>query len=100
MEFEQIMQRQINFSGKVFGPGARTKGICQHIRKELAEIENKPFDLYEWIDIIILGMDGAWRAGFTAREVAIALLNKQDINVERSWPPPVSEDLPIEHIKE
>src|SRR5690606_19752169 len=47
------------FSEKTFSPGRRTKGLCEHIREELKEIEAAPNDLEEWIDIIILGIDGA-----------------------------------------
>jgi hypothetical protein len=53
--------RQRAFSRATFGPGARTQGVCDHIRKELAEIERAPADLDEWIDVILLSLDGAWR---------------------------------------
>ena len=37
------LYRQRAFSERTFGPGARTKGVLNHIRKELAEIEADPF---------------------------------------------------------
>jgi len=80
------LDRQRAFSEKTFGPGSRTQGVIDHIRKELKEIDEKPFDLYEWIDVILLGLDGAWRAGYTSKEIVIALETKQTMNEARSWP--------------
>lgn len=62
-DLEAHLIRQREFSIRTFGPGARTKNVCQHIRKELAEIEAQPRDVMEWVDVIILGFDGALRAG-------------------------------------
>ena len=101
--FTEIVGRQIRFSREAFGPPERgTEGIVKHIRKELEEIEADPNDLEEWIDVIILGMDGAWRSGFSPREVAEALVQKMDKNERRSWPDynGVPEGEPIEHIRE
>lgn len=61
-------------------------GPIDHIRKELAELERDPFKLDEWIDVVILGFDGAWRSGHTPEEIARALLAKQEKNERRTWP--------------
>ncbi|WP_231753038.1 dATP/dGTP pyrophosphohydrolase domain-containing protein [Burkholderia sp. TSV86] len=66
-DFLAYLQRQREFSERTFGPGARTAGVCDHIRKELKEIEANPGDLTEWIDVVILALDGAWRAGGSVR---------------------------------
>ena len=42
------LQRQSAFSQRTFGPGNRTAGVLDHIRKELVEIEQAPDDLEEW----------------------------------------------------
>jgi hypothetical protein len=65
MDLIQHLFRQRDFSLRTFGPGQRTHGVLDHIRKELAEIEAKPADLTEWVDVILLALDGAWRAGPT-----------------------------------
>ena len=93
------LNRQIAWSGRTFGPGPRPKGVVAHIRKELAEIEAAPGDLYEWIDVVILAFDGAWRAGFTAEQVAAALEDKLVRNMARKWPSIPPQDQPIEHIR-
>ncbi|MDR5867254.1 dATP/dGTP pyrophosphohydrolase domain-containing protein [Halomonas koreensis] len=80
------LTRQIAFSMRAFGPGERQQGVVDHIRKELTEIEEAPHDLEEWIDVVLLALDGAWRAGFTASEVVIALEAKLAKNESRTWP--------------
>jgi hypothetical protein len=82
----QHLYRQREFSIKTFGPGQRTQGVLDHIRKELREIEAKPLDLEEWVDVILLALDGAWRAGFEPVEITAAMMAKQIKNEHRSWP--------------
>ena len=57
-----------------------------HIKKEIKEIEENPEDLEEWIDLIILGFDGAWRQGYSAEEIVECLEAKQSKNETREWP--------------
>ncbi len=80
------LHRQREFSLKTFGPGARTAGVVDHIRKELIEIEADPTDVKEWIDVVILAFDGAWRAGFEPSEIVEAIVAKQTKNEKRRWP--------------
>ncbi len=80
------LHRQRRFSEKTFGPGARTDGVIDHIRKELREIRKAPADLDEWIDVVLLALDGAWRAGHPPEAIAAALAAKQARNESRSWP--------------
>lgn len=84
----------------MFGRGARTEGILKHIESEIVEVRSKPHDLMEWVDIVILALDGAWRSGYTPGEIVEALEKKQAINIRRDWPMPTSEDEPAMHIKE
>lgn len=100
MNLIRYLHRHKKWSGKTFGPGPRTKGIAEHIRKELIEIEKAPRDLMEWIDVIILGMDGAWRSGHTPEAIVQALTEKQAINFKRVYPMPVSQDVPSEHLRQ
>ena len=78
--------RQAAFSERTFGPGLRTKGVCDHIRKELLEVEKDPSDVKEWIDVIILGFDGAWRTGATPEQIIDEIQRKQTKNEGRTWP--------------
>lgn len=96
------LSRLRDFSATTFGPGARTKGVVDHIRKELAEIEADPADLSEWIDVIILACDGALRAGHTPEAIIAAWIAKQARNENRKWPDwrDADPDEAIEHVKD
>lgn len=96
------LQRQLTFSLKTFGPGKRTKGVIDHIKAELIEIEEHPTDLEEWIDVMMLASDGAWRAGYTPEQIAAAFKAKLIKNESRTWPDwrTSDPDKAIEHIEE
>ncbi len=93
--------RQIDWSAKTFGPGNRYKGVIEHIRKELIEIEENPSDITEWIDVVILALDGAWRMGATPEDIIRTLVAKQTKNENRVWPDwrEFDQDTPICHQK-
>jgi hypothetical protein len=99
VSFEEYYARQIEWSLATFGPSQRTKGVLNHIRKECDEAENDPTDLCEWIDIMILAMDGYWRHGGTPETLMQDLFVKQRVNMNRKWPPPGPEDETVEHIR-
>jgi hypothetical protein len=86
MDLIETLHRQRVFSERAFGPGARHQGVCDHIRKELREIEAQPGDLMEWIDVAMLAFDGAWRSGHTPEQIAEAYLAKLLKNERRTWP--------------
>lgn len=95
------LHRQRRFSLKTFGPGTRSKGVIDHIRKELVEIEAAPLELEEWVDVILLALDGAWRAGYSPEDIAEAIEGKQERNEARAWPDwrTASPDQAIEHVR-
>ena len=88
MKFDLIdhIKQQRLWSELTFGPGDRVQGVIDHIRKELVEIEAASDDLSEWVDVIILALDGAWRAGHTPEAIAYAIAMKQTKNETRKWP--------------
>lgn len=92
---------QAEWSERTFGPGERTVGVLDHIRKELVEIEAEPTDLEEWIDLLILGFDGALRMGFTPEQIVAGLVAKQRKNEGRTWPDwrMAEPDKAIEHVR-
>lgn len=83
---EAHLQRQAEFSARTFGPGARVEGVTDHIAKELKEVRDSGGDLKEWVDVIILGFDGAWRSGATPAQIIEAIVAKQTKNEGRTWP--------------
>lgn len=100
-DLEAHLKRQMAFSHATFGPGQRTAGVIDHIKKELIEVEYAiGFDekTKEWADVVILALDGLTRHlafyGGGARsdpntvvEEAVAYIeNKQSANEARDWP--------------
>lgn len=101
MDLQEHLERQRHWSNDTFGPGPRTAGVLDHIQKELLEIRASPNELFEWIDVVILAFDGAWRAGYSPKEIVTALTVKQGMNERRTWPDwrTRSKNEAIEHVK-
>ena len=99
IDLVELVELQREWSENTFGGGKRTAGVLDHIRKELNEIEAEPDDVEEWIDVVILALDGAWRTGASPQEVVDTLLMKYRKNRERTWPDwrEFGEDQAIEH---
>lgn len=93
--------RQIEWSHETFGPNERLNGVLDHIRKELQEVAEAPDDVFEWADIIILAIYGAWRSGHSPQSIIDAVLVKQARNEVRTWPDwrTMSADQAIEHVR-
>ncbi|MGS0981207.1 DUF550 domain-containing protein [Burkholderia glumae] len=100
-DMHAFMRRQRAFSERTFGPGRLTARVCDHIRKELAEVEAAPDDLCEWVDVILLALDGAWRTGATPQQITAALAAKLTTNERRTWPDwrTCDPDRAIEHLE-
>ena len=97
------LRRQHEFSLGAFGPGFRIKGICDHLRKEVTEIEsaeNPAEILGELTDILILAFDAQLRIA-TPEQIVAALVAKQTQNEAREWPDwrNCDPDKAIEHVR-
>lgn len=92
-----VDQRQ--WSASTFGPSPRTQGIIDHLKKELIEVGENPNDLGEWVDLVILALDGAWRHGHAPKDIILAMQAKMRKNEGRTWPDwrTLSENAAIEH---
>ncbi len=97
MDLKQHLLRQMAFGHATFGPGERMKGVIDHIRKELIEVEDANGDSAEWVDVVILALDGLTRRlaycngtrGDPEQVAEIAcqmILGKQSRNESRDWP--------------
>jgi len=97
----EYVHRHFNWSLAAFGAKQNTESICSHIEKEVEEIRKNPEDLEEWIDIIILGLDGALRCQGMGKVVADDLVDaleaKLQKNIQRKWIIPTDPTQPIEH---
>jgi len=62
MGLKQHLLRQMAFSRATFGPGRRTNGVLDHIAKELDEVARSGGHSSEWVDLVILSLDGLTRS--------------------------------------
>ena len=88
-------------------------GVIDHIRKELAEVEDAGGDASEWVDVVILALDGLTRRlayctgngaergnpEHVAQMACNMIVGKQTRNEARTWPDwrTMSADKAIEH---
>jgi hypothetical protein len=57
-----------------------------HRTEDGDEVAANPGDVTEWADIVILALDGAWRAGHEPQAIIDAIRAKQARNEAREWP--------------
>jgi hypothetical protein len=99
MKLEKHIARQMAFSWATFGPGERRKGVADHISKEikneiLCDTVDPQEAATEWVDVVILGLDGLWRALHAAGvpwhmipgQITAMIEAKQAKNEQRTWP--------------
>ncbi|MBL4929366.1 dATP/dGTP pyrophosphohydrolase domain-containing protein [Fuscibacter oryzae] len=112
-DLEAHLKRQMAFSRATFGPGERRAGVADHIKRELTgEVipAGSPYEAAEeWVDVVILALDGLTRAlreagvhpGELAAEACGMIEDKQDENEQRNWPDWRTADpnKAIEHVK-
>jgi len=97
--FAKFLKSKIEWSVKTFGDGEKTEGLIDHITEELHEIRENPNDLSEWIDVILLAIDGYLRHGGTPERLFFDLWQKQKINETRKWGSPADSGK-VNHIKD
>lgn len=68
-DLANFVERQRDFSSQAFGPGSRRIGVANHILQECDEVEAKPDDLSEWVDVMLLSLDAAWRSGLPSERL-------------------------------
>ena len=96
------LHRQREFSYRTFGKEPNLVRVINHLRKEIEEVAADPKDIFEWIDVMKLAMDGACRAGYSPEQITAALDEKQQILENRQWPDPntIPPGQPVEHIRD
>lgn len=110
MDLKQHLTNQIIFSRNTFGPGTNRERLLAHLAKEIEETRESNGDSSEWVDILILALDGLTRQiahvdGYNpeanAQRACEILKQKQTINENRKWPDwrTTAPSAPIEHLK-
>lgn len=98
------INRQHRWSSERFGPPSHRgpAGPLKHLKKEVEEALESPGDLEEYVDLLFLVLDAAWRAGFSTSSLLRGHQAKLTINEARNHPDWRGADPnePIEHIRE
>jgi hypothetical protein len=113
MDLKNHLMRQMAFSKATFGPGTRTAGVLDHMTKEIEEVRQSNGSADEWVDLVILALDGLTRqlsfcnkgneriqtSGIIASAACMMIVGKQDRNENRTWPDfrTMDADKAIEH---
>lgn len=98
------LHRQREFMRRTFGVEARPAAMLPVIRKRLDEISGNPGDLSGWVQVVVLALDGAWRAGHAPAKIALAIAALQ-IEMELAKEPTIEFRLEIDlelpgHVRE
>ena len=80
-------------------PSRNMRSILNHLRKEIAELEEAPDDIMEFADCFMLLFDAASYQGLHMSDIWRAMGEKLEINKARKWGKPNSEGF-VEHIKQ
>ena len=114
MDLKQHLLRQMAWSHATFGPGQRLEGLLDHLRKELVEVEESNGSPEEWVDVVILALDGLTRSiiftdsidhradpEFSSQQACTLIKVKQSRNEAREWPDfrVADKNKAIEHVK-
>ena len=101
-DFISFVLRHKNWADKTFGINRGVLGRIKHIEKELIELKNNPNGPEEWIDILMLTLDGLGLIGLSPENILEELYSKLEKCKNRKWPDWKSADpnKPIEHIRE
>lgn len=99
LDLAQYLLRQMAFSHATFGPGERRKGVIDHMKKELKEVEDGDGAAAEWVDLVLLALDGLTRrlayanggrgnpeeAADTAVRMIVGKLGRNEARVWPDW---------------
>lgn len=100
----ELARDQAAWSHETFGPASARGpvGPLKHLAKEAAEAADRPDDISEYADILILLLDATWRRGLVPEDIVGAALAKMAENRAREWPPfdPSKADEPVEHVRD
>lgn len=96
---ESLSREHAEWSQATFGSDAKRGpiGPLRHLAKEAQEAAEKPGDIVEYADCLLLVLDASRRAGFKPMELLRATYAKLQVNKRRQWPTAPSDE-PVEHI--
>jgi len=97
LDFTQFQKTHGEWSDKTFGI-REPKAPLHHLKKEVQEVIEQPYDITEYADCLLLLMDSARIAGFNMDDLYFVAMKKFHINQSREWGKP-DENGVVEHIR-
>lgn len=100
IDLEYLWHDLSEWSQKTFGSDSERGpiGPLKHLILEANEAIEKPQDISEFADCLILVFDAARRAGFTFNQLEDAAIVKHGTNKYRYYPKPVGDEV-SQHVK-
>lgn len=86
-----FVSTQWGTSVKAYGQQRAISAAIADLRMALRDAENSPQEMYPWVDVIIAATEAALRSGTTSFAVAQALLNRQNEQAAKKWPPALAQ---------
>ncbi|WP_279025549.1 dATP/dGTP pyrophosphohydrolase domain-containing protein [Gibbsiella quercinecans] len=97
-DMESLRKRHAEWSDRQFGVKRGPIGPLKHLALEAIEAAERPDDISEFADLIMLQWDVLRRSGFTRPMLCEAVRAKLEVNEKREWD--VREpDMPCLHVK-
>ena len=93
------IERMGSWLMETFGGPEHLYGAVAHLHKEADELLLTPNDPHEVADPIIIAIHCGYAAGLSGAEIIRGLLEKHEINMNRTWGPRQADGV-IEHIRE
>jgi len=97
----EIRRLQIEVSrwgGQQFGITDNPRSTIAHLRKEVGELLDEPYDSDEYADCLTLLLHAAHIAGISVETIIDVSWEKLDINRHRDWGEPDADGV-VEHVR-
>jgi hypothetical protein len=84
-KLEYLWLKQTEWSDETFGKNRKPTGPMNHLKKEVEEVLDNPYDTEEYADCLLLLIDAARLAGMTPESLLDAAMEKHLKNRLRKW---------------
>lgn len=98
-EFQRFQIEAHRWADSVFGELRPPHGAIAHLRKEVGELTECPYDDMEYADCLLLLLDAASNAGIGADDLLNTAWEKLALNQQRKWGEP-DENGVVEHTRD
>ena len=99
LDFTQFQKEHGEWSDKTFGENRKPTAPLNHLKKEVQEVLEQPYDIEEYADCFLLLMDSARLSGFNMDDLYFASQQKFNKNKNRTWGKP-DENGVVEHVRD